>query len=76
MRRAAGDAPAASYLKTMRESELKRQPLMLCVADVDTRLVCNAVCVTCAHYMPDRRRDERRATPRRTLDRRIMSRHF
>jgi hypothetical protein len=55
--------------------EIPRPP-MICVADVDTRLTCNAICVTCPHYMPDRRMDERRATPRRTRDRRVMSRQF
>jgi len=54
----------------------RRQPSMICTADVDTRLLCNAICVTCPHYMPDRRHSERRATPRRTLDRRVMSRHI
>jgi hypothetical protein len=49
---------------------------MICVADVDTRLLCNAICVACAHFMPDRRRHERRATPRRTRDRRVMNRQF
>jgi hypothetical protein len=49
---------------------------MICVADVDTRLTCNAICVTCPHYMPDRRYDERRTTPRRTRDRRVMNRHI
>lgn len=48
---------------------------MICVADVDTRLTCNAICVTCPYYVPDRRIGERRATPRRTLDRRVMNRH-
>jgi len=48
---------------------------MICVADVDTRLTCNAICVTCRYYMPDRRRRERRATPRPTYDRRVMRRY-
>lgn len=47
---------------------------MICVADVDTRLVCNAVCVTCRYYVRERRHGDRRATPRRTLDRRVMNR--
>jgi len=49
---------------------------MICVADVDTRLCCNTICVACAHFMPDRRRQERRDTPRRTRDRRVMNRQF
>jgi hypothetical protein len=49
---------------------------MICVADIDVRLACNAICVACSHYMPDRRRRERRDTPRRTHDRRVMNRHF
>lgn len=52
------------------------RPPMICVADVDTRLCCSAICVACAHFVPDRRRQERRATPRRTLDRRVMNRQF
>jgi hypothetical protein len=47
---------------------------MLCVADVDVRLACSAICVACEHYMSDRRQDERRATPRRTRDRRVLNR--
>lgn len=50
-------------------------PPMICTADVDTRLLCSAICVTCPHYMPDRRRRERRAVPRQTRDRRILGRH-
>jgi hypothetical protein len=49
---------------------------MICVADVDTRLRCNAICVTCEYFMPDRRRQERRTTPRRTRDRRVLNRQF
>jgi len=52
-----------------------RQPHMICVADVDTRLACSAICVTCPHYMPDRRRAERRSTFRSTPDRRVMERY-
>jgi len=48
---------------------------MICVADVDTRLACSAICVTCPHYMPDRRRAERRSTFRSTPDRRVMERY-
>lgn len=51
-----------------------RRPAMLCVADVDVRLACSSICVACEHYMSDRRQDERRATPRRTRDRRILNR--
>jgi len=60
---------------SMGEIEHHPRPPMICVADVDTRLTCNAICVTCPHYMPDRRKVERRATPRRTRDRRVMNRH-
>ncbi len=49
---------------------------MICVADTDTRLLCNSVCVACEHYMRDRRRGERRGIPRRTHDRRILAREF
>jgi hypothetical protein len=49
---------------------------MICVADTDTRLVCNSICVACEHYMRDRRRGERRASPRRTRDRRILAREY
>ncbi|MGO8684216.1 MAG: hypothetical protein ACLQUT_06520 [Thermoleophilia bacterium] len=47
---------------------------MICVADVDLRLACGGVCVTCQHYMQDRRHDERRDKPRRTHDRRVLDR--
>ena len=47
---------------------------MICVAAVDTRLACGALCVTCTHYVQERRQDERRATPRRSRDRRVLSR--
>jgi hypothetical protein len=49
-------------------------PFMICVADVDRRLTCNAICVTCPSYVCERREDERRNSPRRTRDRRILSR--
>lgn len=49
-------------------------PLMICVADVDCRLTCSGLCVTCAEYVRERRDDERRNSPRRTRDRRILSR--
>jgi hypothetical protein len=49
---------------------------MICVADTDTRLVCNSICVACEHYMRDRRRGERRAAHRRTRDRRILAREY
>ena len=60
----------------MDEIEILQRPPTICVADVDTRLTCNAICVTCPHYMPDRRLDERRGAPRRTRDRRVMNRHI
>ena len=47
---------------------------MICVADVDRRLECNAICVTCPHFVPERRQGERRNSPRRTRDRRVMNR--
>jgi len=47
---------------------------MICVAAVDTRLACGTVCMTCPHYVQDRRQDERRTTPRRSRDRRVLSR--
>ena len=50
------------------------KPAMICVADVDVRLACSGLCVTCPHYMIDRRRDERRDIPRRTHDRRVLNR--
>ena len=53
---------------------LKLNPATICVADVDLRLSCSGLCVICSHYVPDRRRDERRGTPRRTRDRRVLSR--
>jgi hypothetical protein len=49
---------------------------MICVADVDTRLNCNSICVTCRFYMRERRRGERRETPRRTRDRRVLARDY
>jgi hypothetical protein len=49
---------------------------MICVADVDCRLTCNALCVTCPSYVGERRDDERRNSPRRTRDRRILSRMY
>jgi hypothetical protein len=49
---------------------------MICVADVDTRLDCSSVCVTCSFYMRDRRQGERRDTPRRTRDRRVLARDY
>jgi hypothetical protein len=50
------------------------RPAMICVADVDERLACSGLCVTCRHYMTDRRRAERRDVPRRTRDRRVLNR--
>ncbi len=49
-------------------------PPMLCVADVDTRLTCSTFCALCPHYVRDRRAGERRASPRRTHDRRVLGR--
>jgi hypothetical protein len=50
------------------------QPPMLCVADVDTRLSCTTFCAACPLYVRDRRAGERRNTPRRTHDRRVLGR--
>ena len=47
---------------------------MLCVADVDTRLQCSTYCAVCIYYVRDRRIGERRDSPRRTFDRRILGR--
>jgi hypothetical protein len=58
------------------EAVQQKNPPMICVADVDTRLACSAICVACPLFMPDRRQQERRAIPRRTRDRRVMNRHF
>jgi hypothetical protein len=57
----------------MKEQNIPRGPL-ICVADTDMRLDCGAICVICAHFLCDRRHGERRATPRRTRDRRVMNR--
>jgi hypothetical protein len=57
----------------MKEKDIPRAPL-ICVADIDTRLGCGAICVICAHFVCDRRHGERRDSPRRTRDRRLMNR--
>ncbi len=49
-------------------------PPMICVADVDSRLVCSMYCAVCPYYVRDRRIGERRSTPRPTHDRRILRR--
>jgi len=51
-----------------------RQPPLICVADVDTRLTCSTYCAVCPYYVRDRRGGERRTTWRATHDRRILSR--
>jgi len=55
------------------DPRITRQP-MLCVADVDTRLACSTFCAVCPYYVRDRRIGERRCSPRRTYDRRILGR--
>ena len=57
----------------MNDPRITLQP-MLCVADVDTRLTCSTYCAVCAYYVRDRRIGERRWSPRRTYDRRILGR--
>ncbi len=47
---------------------------LICVADVDTRLNCSTFCACCPHYVRDRRRGQRRRTPRESSDRRVMQR--
>lgn len=47
---------------------------MVCTADTDTRLFCSTYCPVCVHYLPDRRKGERRRTPRATPDRRVLCR--
>jgi hypothetical protein len=47
---------------------------MICVAEVDTRLTCSTYCAVCLYYVRDRRIGERRRSPRRTYDRRILGR--
>ena len=54
--------------------DAKKRTPMICVADVDRRLCCNAICVTCECFVPDRRHGEGRQRPRRTRDRRVMNR--
>jgi hypothetical protein len=51
-----------------------RQPALICVADVDTRLSCSCYCAVCPYYLRDRRVGERRAVHRPTRDRRILNR--
>ncbi|HEY5112965.1 MAG TPA: hypothetical protein VIJ45_02510 [Coriobacteriia bacterium] len=56
-----------------KDPRINQQP-MLCVADVDIRLACGTYCAVCAYYVRDRRIGERRCSPRRTYDRRILGR--
>jgi len=58
----------------MHEQPTSVRLAVICVAAVDTRLACGALCVTCPHYMQERRLDERRTAPRRSRDRRVLSR--
>jgi hypothetical protein len=50
------------------------QPPMICIAEVDTRLFCSTYCALCEYYVRDRRDGERRGSPRRTRDRRVLRR--
>jgi hypothetical protein len=56
-----------------KNSRITLQP-MLCVADVDVRLTCSTYCAVCPYYVRDRRIGERRGSPRRTHDRRVLGR--
>ena len=57
----------------MNEPRITPQP-MLCVAEVDTRLTCGVYCAVCPYYVRERRIGERRWSPRRMYDRRILGR--
>jgi len=69
----AGAPLAKSQMIMMNDPRITLQP-MLCVADVDTRLTCSTYCAVCPYYVRDRRIGERRWSPRRTYDRRILGR--
>jgi hypothetical protein len=62
-----------SLVIMMNDPRILLQP-MLCVAEVDTRLTCSTYCAVCPYYVRDRRIGERRDSPRRTYDRRILGR--
>ena len=53
--------------------DAKKSTPLICVADVDRRLDCNAICVTCP-FVPTVARVSVATTLRRTRDRRIMNR--
>jgi hypothetical protein len=53
---------------------LPEPPRLICIAAVDERLYCSTCCAACAHYVLERRVDERRQTLRRSSDRRILLR--
>ena len=57
----------------MNDPRITLQP-MLCVAEVDVRLTCSTYCAVCPCYVRDRRDGERRWSPRRTHERRILGR--
>jgi len=59
---------------TWKDARTAALPPVLCVADVDTRLACSTFCASCPHYVRDRRMDERRDRPRRSHERRVLSR--
>ena len=75
--RGGGQEPAllrrTSQMTMTKDPRITLQP-MLCVAEVDTRLTCSTYCAVCLYYVRDRRIGERRESPRRTYDRRILSR--
>jgi hypothetical protein len=47
---------------------------LICIAAVDARLHCSTCCAACAHFVHERRIDERRQTLRHSSDRRILHR--
>jgi len=47
---------------------------LVCIAAADAQLRCSTFCAACAHYVHDRRVDERRHALRRSSERRILQR--
>jgi hypothetical protein len=47
---------------------------LICIAAANARLQCSTCCAACAHFVHDRRVDERRQSLRRSSDRRILHR--
>jgi len=72
-RQEAGRAWRTCAVNAVKEPNLISQP-MICVAEVDARLSCSTYCAVCPYYVRDRRIGERRCSPRRTHDRRILGR--